>query len=321
MSRRKLPKPARRRKLQESGKEPSRFRTYSFVATAVIILVIIVASYAASLPRVEPIPKSFVFKPQPWMSFVPSRTRYVSYINYERAYAAAENRDVFGLQAIVFFGQLNFSIFPREVIYEIDVQLPESEGSPTITILNLENQQLIRLTESLRSANKTSTSTHGSYTIHAVVMRIANAKKLDLGYLTFTKDHVLLSSDRQAQQGVEKILDQYDSRSSNLFDDPSVRRAIYASGITDDAYVALFVGMFSTQMADSQIIAKSILQEGSGIVVTRSILFPTEEVALNRFAEAHRVYRDAASYRILDSYLVIMYRYQIDRLKGELSGI
>ena len=142
------------------------------------------------------------------------------------------------------------------------------------------------------------------------------------GYMCIVNNRILFSNDKTASlRNVEAILDQITSTSPSLFDDPTVRRAVYATGVTDQDYVGLFVGLFPTQMNDTKMAAKSVIGVGGSLSVSRAFLFPSSDIALDRLDQAHQLYRNADSYRILDPWLVITYNYPVTRLGTELIGI
>jgi hypothetical protein len=295
-------------------------RTYSFLATLVIIGVVIGASYIASLPQVEHIPDNFVFDRQAWMKYVPNSAEYALYVDFASAYSLSGGPQVFGTQPLLQLYQLNVSIFPQDAYFEVDMQLSTTEFTGTVTMTKLQN--LAVLQAALESYTTAPSSAYQRFTLHTLLMRKAGDQKLQQGFLSLADGYLIVSDDQAAgRQSVERILDQVAFNAPSLFDDPSVRRGVYAAGITDQQYIGLYVGMFQTQLNDSRMIVKSVVKDQNGILVTRSILFPSSDTALNRFGEAHRIYRDALSYRILDSWLVVSYRYPVDRLRGELTGI
>ena len=143
-----------------------------------------------------------------------------------------------------------------------------------------------------------------------------------LGYLAIVTDHVILSTDKtSALQNVEAVLDQISSNRPSLFDDVTIRRSIYATGVTDQDCIAIFVGRFPTQLNDTEMATKSIIGNGGSIQVSRAFLFPSSDVALQRWSQAHTIYKDADTYRILDSWLVVTYNYPLSRLPVEIVGI
>jgi len=146
--------------------------------------------------------------------------------------------------------------------------------------------------------------------------------KLITAYTAIIRDGLVISIDQNyGKYGVETILDQYTSGAPTLFDNSDVRRGIYTSGATAGPYIGLFVGTFSSQFNNTRMIVKSVIPNGNGISVTRSVLFPSSDVAMSEFGHAHNVYRNADSYRVLDQWLVISYNYPIDELRGEITGI
>jgi hypothetical protein len=134
--------------------------------------------------------------------------------------------------------------------------------------------------------------------------------------------HIILSNDKtSALRNVEAVLDQVTSDSPSLFADATVKRGIYATGVTDQSCIALFVGRFPTQLNDTEMATKSVIGIGGSIQVSRAFLFPSSDIALQRWGEAHTVYRDADTYSILDSWLVVTYNYPLSRLPVEITGI
>jgi hypothetical protein len=295
-------------------------RTYSFLATLTIIGVVIGASYIASLPQVEHIPDNFVFDRQAWMQYVPKSAEYALYTDFASAYSISGSTEIFGTQPLLQLYQLNVSIFPQDAAFEVDMQLSTSQFNATVTLTKL--QSLKPLQTALQSYTKAPISAYQGFTLHTLLMRKASDQKLQQGFLSLADGYLIVSDDQAAgRQSVEMILDQFAFNAPSLFDDASVRRGVYAAGITDQQYMGLAVATFRTQLNDSQMIVKSVVKDQNGILVTRSILFPSSDTALSRFGEAHRVYRDASSYRILDSWLVVSYRYPVEKLRGELTGI
>lgn len=312
---------------KRQSKDPSRLRIYSFVATLLIIAIIVAGSYYQTLPTVEHIPDNFTFIPQEWMSYTPSFAQYVDYVNYQQAYSFSHNISLFGSESVFQLPQIGVSIYPSDINYEVDMQLQEPQYSGSATILQLESAKQASLTDALQTMNSTKTAhstTYDGYTVYELLMQRFGDKEASLGFMCSVNQHFLLSNDQKsAAANVKAILDQISTKRLSLFDDTNVRRAVYATGVTDQSYVGLFVGMFPTQLNDTKMAVKTIVGNGESgsIEVSRALLFPTSDVALARLDQAHRVYKNAASYRILDSWLVIMYNYPESRLQAELTGI
>jgi len=314
-----------RKREQKKEKDPSRYRTYSFLATLAIIAIIIGASYYQTLPAVGHIPDSFTFNPQEWMAFVPANTEFVGYVNYQQAYSVTGNSSLFGANVIITFTQLGFNLIPLDLIYEVGIQLPEPAYSGSALVLQLSSSKQTTLMQLLATANLTRIErplTYDGYTIYELLMREVGDKTPGLGYLAIVNGDVILSTDKtSALQNVEAVLDQISSGRAGLFDDVTVRRGIYATGLTNQNCVALFVGRFATQLNDSEMATKSVIGTGGSIQVSRAFLFPSSDLALQRWSQAHTIYRDADSYSILDSWLVVTYNYPLSRLPVEIVGI
>lgn len=286
-----------------------------------IIAIVIVASYASSLPQVGHIPDKFEFNPQAWMTCVPDQVESAIYVDYDGAYSLSGTTQFFGSSALLYLPQLNFTIFPLGVSGELDMELPSADYNGTVTVMKPHDQQL----KALQSATATSTGVsrfaYQGYDVLELLIGKASDQRLQ-GYLSIVDGYVIFSYDRLAgKKNVERILDQFAFEAPTLFDNAAVRAGVYAAGGTDQHYIGLQVGMFQTQLNQSRMIVKAIVQDGTGILVTRSILFPSSDIAVSQYGEAHRVYRDATSYKILDSWLVVAYKYPVDRLGIEVSGI
>ena len=306
-------------------KDPSRYRTYSFLATLGIIVIIIGVSYYQTLPSVGHIPDSFTFNSQEWMPYVPAATEFVGYVNYEQAYLITGNSSLFGTNIVVSIPQLGFNILPFDLVYEVAIQLPEPQYSGSALVLEISPWKLASLRQLLASANQTKIQppvTYDGYVIYVLLMRELGDKSIGTGYLAILNNHVIFSTDKTSGlQDVEAVLDQVRSNRPSLFDDVTVRRGIYATGLTDQNCVALFIGRFATQLNDSEMAAKSVIGMGGSIQVSRAILFPSSDVALQRWDQAHTTYKDATAYNILDSWLVVTYDYPLSRLPVEVVGL
>lgn len=312
---------------KRQSKDRSRLRVYSFVATLLIIVIIVAGSYYQTLPTVEHIPDNFTFIPREWMSYTPSYAQYVDYVNYQQAYAFSHNVSLFGFESVIQLPQAGLSILPNDIIYELDVQLQEPQYSGSATILQLQSAKQSSLTETLQTLNSTKTApstSYDGYTVYELLVQRFGDKQAALGFLCIVNQDVLLSNDAKSSlANVKAILDQVSTKRLSLFDDTNVRRAVFATGVTDQNYVGLFVGMFPTQLNDTRMAVKTVLGNGDSvsIEVSRALLFPSSDIALARLDQAHRIYKNAASYSILDSWLVVMYNYPESRLQAELTGI
>jgi len=306
-------------------KDPSRYRTYSFLATISFIIVIIGVSYYQTLPTVGHIPDSFVFNSQEWMAFVPSNTEFVGYVNYQQVYSVTGNSSLLGTNVILSFTQLGFNIIPFDLVYEVGIQLPEPLYSGSALVLQLSSWKQTGLTQLLASVNKTKIQhpfSYDGYVVYGLLMKEVGDKVPGPGYLAIVSNHIVLSTDKtSALQNVEAVLDQVSSSRPGLFSDVTVRRSVYATGVTDQDCIAVFVGRFPTQLNDTEMATKSIIGNGGSIQVSRAFLFPSSDLALQRWSQAHTIYKDADAYSILDSWLVVTYNYPLSRLPVEIVGI
>jgi len=290
-----------------------------------VIIIIIGASYYQTLPTVEHIPDTFVFNSQEWMPYVPANAEFVGYINYKQAYFVTGNSSLFGESALVQLPQLGFSIIPVDITYEVAIQLPEPKYSGSAILVQVSESKQASLSQELASANLTKVHPpliYDGFALYTLLMQEIGDKSASLGYLAVVNHHILLSNDQTTGlQNVQAILDQISSRGGSLFDDVTVRRSVYATGVTDQSYVALFVGRFPTQLNDTVMATKSIIGNGASIQVSRALLFPSSDIALQRWDQAHKVYRNADRYQILDSWLVVTYNYPPTKIPTELVGI
>jgi len=310
---------------QQKKKDPTKYRTYSFLATLAIISLVVGVAYYQTLPSVGHIPDSFVFSSQDWMSFVPANAEFVGYVNYQQAYTVTGNSSLFGTAVVISFTQLGFNIIPLDLVYEVAIQLPQPPYSGSALVLQLSSWKQASLTQLLASVNLTRMQhplNYDGYAVYGVLIRELGDKGLAPGYLAIVGGKLILSTDKTSSlRNVEAILDQISSHSANLFDDVTVRKSVYATGLTDQNSIALFVGKFPTQLNDTKMATKSVIETGGAIQVSRAFLFPSSDLALQRWGQAHTVYRDAETYNILDSWLVVTYNYPLSRLPVEVVGI
>ena len=314
-----------KRRTEEKKSNANRVRAYSFVATLVIIGLIIGVSYYQTLPTVEHIPSNFTFNPQEWMSYVPPDAEYVGYINYRLAYSVSGNSSLFGESPIIQFPQLGFEIIPVDIIYEVAIQMPEPQYSGSAILIQLSSSKQALLSNELASISTAKIHAplmYDNYALYGLLMREIGDNITTPGYLAVVNHYALLSNDKTNDlRNVQVILDQITASKQSLFDDENVRRSVYATGVTDQSYVALFVGRFPTQLNDTEMATKTIIGSGGSIQVSRAFLFPSSDVALARWSEAHKVYRNAANYQVLDSWLVVTYDYPPTRIQTEMIGI
>ncbi len=293
--------------------------------TIFIIVIFVGGAYYESLPKVGHIPADFVFKSQDWMASVPGDAEYVGYVNYQQAMSVSNNGSLFGTSALFELPQLGFQVFPTDITYEVAVQLPEPQYSGSAIILQLNNGKQTALNSELTSASPTTInapSTYDGYQIYELLMREFGDNTPSQGFIAIVKDHLIFSNDKNtALRNVQAILDQTVSSGNGLFDQVTVKRAAYAAGVSDQNYVALFVGRFPTQLNDTQMAVKSVVGEDGSLLVSRALLFPSSDIALQRLDQAHKVYQNASSYSILDSWLVVTYSYPVSETEAEILGI
>ncbi len=301
----------------------SRIRSYSFIITIMIMAVLSLAFYVSSQPAVSHVPTTLEFNSEPWMTFVPNQVQYVGYVNYHQAYVISGNPSLFGSRVMLLVPQLNLSIFPSDVMYELDIELIPPQFNGTVSILSLTQERLDTISNALQNVNTTMIRSPINYdgdSIYTLLIQKFGESKMTLAYLTVVEGKVILSYDQATGlQNVETILDQVSSNVSNLFDNATVRDAIF---VTDSSLncIAFFVGMFPTQFAGSNLIAKSVTYSTSSLIVIRAFLFPSPNLATNNLTEAEQIY-NGASFTTADSWLMITQTYSIDRLTTELSGI
>jgi len=315
-----------RRRDKANRRQPRRLRTFSFVATLSLIVVLLGTSYYASLPKIEHLSNTIQFQSESWMDFVPRTAQYVGFVNYQEAYRVAENSMPFGTQAILQFYQLRLDITTQSIVFDLDIQLPSSvfnSAAVTGSVIKLHDDASSILMGSLNRANLTSISYDGFLIYRCLVLNPSAQQKLIDAYATLVTGSTLVVStdERLGRYAVETILDQYSSKLPNFFDKPDVRRGVLAAGVVGHQYVALFVGAFASQISNSRMIIKSVIPMTQAISVIRSVEFDSAEVAMNQLAQARLIYRDAASYKILDQWVVISYNYSQDSLRGQLTGI
>jgi len=311
------------RNKSKNKRKSSRIRAYSFIVTIMMVALFSLAFYVSSQQTTNHIPTTLEFNLQSWMTFVPNQVQYVGYVNYHQAYAISGNLSLFGSKGMLQVPQLNRTIFPSDVMYELDIELIPPQFNGTVSILSLSQERLDSISTALQNVNTTMIRTPISYdgdSIYTLLIRKFGESKIALAYLAVVDGKVILSYDQTTGlQNVETILDQVGSNEPNLFDNATIRNAVY---VTDSSAscIAFFVGMFATQFAASNLIAKSVTSDASSLIVTRAFLFPNQDLATNNLSEAEQIY-SGASCTTADSWLTITQTYSIARLPTELSGI
>lgn len=306
----------------KKGSRNQKLRVFSFLATLGIIVIVIGASYISSLPQVEHVPDQFEFNRQAWMRYVPKEILSVFYVDYDGAYALSGTGQYLGSGPVLYFYRLNFTIFQQDVSYEVDMELPPPQFNGTVTVMRLHDQQFTALQSAIEGENRAPSWSYQGFSVRELFVRRPGDQKLVQCFLSVADGYVILSYDPMTgRRGVQRTLDQFASDAPNLFDNATVRTGVYAVGAATQPCIGLQVGMFQTPLNQSRMIVKSTIQDGTQLLVTRSILFASNDIALGQFGQAHQVYRSAASYKILDSWLVVSYEYPVSRLKVELSGI
>jgi hypothetical protein len=314
-----------RRKDQARKRNHSDLRNYSFVITILIIAIFVGSSYFQSLPKVGHIPADFAFRTQDWMAYVPGDSEYAGYVNHQQAVSVSHNGSLFGNAALFELPQLGFQILPTDITYEVVVQLPEPRYSGSASILQLNNGKEADLTVELASPNVTAIHTplkYAGHQIYGLLVREFGDKTSSQGFIAIVNGHLIFSNDKNsALRNVQAIIDKATSNGNGLFDQVNVRQATYAAGVNDKNYVALFVGRFPTQLNNTEMAVKSVTGEGDSLQVSRALLFSSSDIALQRLDQAHQVYKNASSYSILDSWLVVSYSYPLSRTEAEILGI
>ena len=259
------------------------------------------------------------------MAYVPANAVYVTYVNYGEAYALSGNFSLFGDSVLIKLPQLGFEIIPLDITYEVAIQLPEPTYSGSALLLQVSAQKQTSLSDELESANFTKVSLphiYDGFTLYGLLMQEIGDNSPSFGYLAIVNHHIILSNDKNTGlQNVQALLDQIRSARGSLFDNVTIRRSVYATGVTDQSYIALFVGRFPTQLNDTEMATKSVIGNEGSIQVSRALLFSSSDVALARLDDAHKVYKNASSYQVLDSWLVVTYGYPLTRIRPEIVGI
>jgi hypothetical protein len=216
-------------------------------------------------------------------------------------------------------------VLPFDISNEIEIELPQPPYSGSVAVIQLTTAKESNLVQDLTSSshsNMAAPFVYLGHTVYSLYVRRLGDTAPTAGYMSIVNNRIIFSNDKSAAlRNVQAVVQQITSSTPSLFDDPTVRRSIYATGITDQDYIGLFVGLFPTQMNDTKMVTKSILGESDSLTVSRAFLFPSSDIALDRITQAQKLYRNADSYRILDPWLVVTYNYPLTRLGTELIGI
>jgi hypothetical protein len=253
------------------------------------------------------------------MQFVPGQVQYVSYVNYALVFSLSGNSSALGLHALFQIPQLNFTTYPYDVQSEVDIQLPSPGFSGTVNIIQLGRTLTSILSDRLTNSTGSQVIPYDGYAIHSLLVKEFGSQPT-VSYLTIVNGWMIASNDKTSGlQNVQQILDQVSSNAPDLFDNVTVKQALYAAGATQN-YVALFLGNFPTQLVGSSMVAKSVSYDGVHLIVTRAFQFSSLEAASTSLPQAQQVYSDA-QFKILSSWLIVTNQYPLSQLQTEISGI
>jgi hypothetical protein len=291
--------------------------------TLIMITLFSLVFYASMQQPTVRVANTLQFNQQSWMVFVPNQAEYVDYVNYQQAAVVSGNVSLFGSDAILRVPQLNISISPYDVMYEVDIELASPQLNGTISVLSLPQRQLDAISTALRNLNTSTIRgplSYDDFSIYVLLIQRFGESKMILGYLSLADDGLILSYDQATGlQNVETILDQISSNGSSLFDNVTMRNALLMTDPSQTC-LAFFVGRFPSEFAESNLIAKSVTYQDSSVVVTRAFLFPNQDLAADGLTEAEQLYSNG-SCTTAGPWLMITQTCSINRLPTELSGI
>jgi len=316
-----------------SGRKPKRGRTksrrlglYSMLATVALLGgVIWLGSYYSLQPRVEALPSTIPFSREEWMDFVPDSAQFVAYVNYQAAYEATGNYTLFGTNPLIEIYSPPVGIYPNSVEYEVAINLAGQggdQGLPSVSVLKLELNEAHSLDSALGSSSSLHRTPHGKHEIYALLIRRKELQtQLVSASVAVRGQHLLFAQGPGSGVWIGQLLDTADYGQNHLFSQSSAQTALYASGGSQNEYLALFVTTFPTQVEGAKIAVKTV-STMSGVVSSRfAFSFDSQDQARAHYEKIRGLYTGGSDYWILGSYVVVTFRSEMAGLSDQIRGL
>jgi len=296
------------------------------LATVALLAAIIwVAPYLSLQPRVETLPDTLAFSQEDWMSFIPDSAQFVSYLNYREAFESTGNYSLFGTGPLLEIYAPPFVLYPTSVEYELSIGLPSEgskEGSPAITVLKIDSQELMSLDQALQSSTQVRRTQHNGHTIFSLlILRRELKTQLLLGNIAIEGAHLILTQTPGNVYSVMKILDTVGYTPSQFFSQQSARSALYASGGTNGPYLALFIATFPTQIEGAKVAMKTVRTTSQTVTSQIAFSFDSQDQARTQYGNVKKLYTGGKDYWILGPFDVVAFEYDISELGDQVRGL
>ncbi len=308
----------KRRKNERSGKR-SRVIIYSFLVTiSVLTLSTYVLLNLNPGPSVEQLPTSARFLRQGWMSYVPANADFISVVNLARVLDAYPYLSGVLNGTVLDLVRQRILISARNISLLATASVPSSpDQSATINII-LPTQQTYSILQSIINKTSPAPTVRNNHLIYQVVNRLTTGtQQLKVGYLTLDNGSIIYSED--GIKWVENSLDLADTGSPDLFDDVGLRTSFVVSN--SPGALGLFVAKFATNVMASKSTVKTISGSGGMLTVRTVLMFDNVDVALANYDAVKRAYPGAESYRVLQSFVLLVKSAPASSLPSELRGL
>jgi hypothetical protein len=304
----------------------NRLGLYSMLTTVAILAgVIWLGSYSVLQPRVEALPATIPFSEQEWMSFIPDSAQFVSYVNYQAAYAASGNYSLFGADPLLEIYSPPFTIYPNSIEYELAINLPgqvAKESGPAVSVIEMQANDATALDSALKSSTVVHKVVHGQHEIFTLLIRHKELQpELVSASVSLIGQHLLLAQETGGESSIAKILDTLDYGQDRLFSQSSARVALYASSGGDNGYLALFIASFPTQIEGAKIIMKTVSTAAGAALSRIAFAFDNQDQARAQYPNVKKLYTGGSDYWILDNFVVATFRNDVSNLLDQIRGL
>jgi hypothetical protein len=294
------------------------------VGTIGLLVVILVGSYVALQPRVEDLPATVPFQHEGWMVFIPSSAQFVAYVNYRGCMEATGNYSLFGNDPLLDMYLPSYALYATFIEYEVTVNLPgqTKEGSPTVSIVKIDSQELNDLQKALESSTSLRRTHHGDAVIIDVLIRHKElSPPLVSASLAIAHGSIVFAEGTGSTSSVSLILDTADYTSRQLFSLESARTALYASGGSSGDYLAFFMATFPTQIEGANTMMKTVKSASSSVTTQIALSFDNQGKAEGQYRAVRNLYSGGSDYWILGQFVVAKFSHEISSLRDEIRGL
>jgi hypothetical protein len=237
---------------------------------------------------------------------------------------ATGNYSLFGTDPLLDMYLPSYALYATFIEYEVSVNLPgqTKEGSPTVSIVKIDSQELNDLQKALESSTNLRRTHHGDAVIIDVLIRHKEqSPPLVSASLAITHGFIVFAEGTGSTSSVSLILDTADYTSRQLFSLESARTALYASGGSNGDYLAFFMATFPTQIEGANTMMKTVKSASSSVTTQIALSFDNQGKAEGQYRAVRNLYSGGSDYWILGQFVVAKFSHEISSLRDEIRGL